>query len=65
VSFLNKGSILQKLNEIPENSKVKIDGTDSKAIDFDVIEIIKDFQINAKNKNIEVTTEGIKIETEA
>lgn len=62
VSFLNKGSILQKLNEIPKNSHVNIDGTESKVIDFDVVEIIKDFQISAKNKNIKVTTTGINIE---
>jgi len=41
VSFLNKGGILQKLNEIPENSKVLIDATLSKFIHQDVIEIIQ------------------------
>jgi SulP family sulfate permease len=59
VSFLNKGSILQMLNHIPENSKVIIDGTKSKSIHYDVIDIIKDFEINAKTKNITVETKGI------
>lgn len=61
VSFLNKGSILQILKNIPENSKVIIDGSKSTCIDFDVIEVIKDFQINAKSKNISLTIKGINL----
>lgn len=52
VSFLNKGSIIHELNEIPENSEVIIDASKSKTIDPDVMETIKDFLTNAKFKNI-------------
>src|SRR5690606_2656196 len=36
VTFLNKGVIINALNEIEENSKVVIDGTRTKYIDQDV-----------------------------
>jgi MFS superfamily sulfate permease-like transporter len=61
VSFLNKGSILQMLNHIPQNSKVVIDGTKSKFVHFDVVEIIRDFMTNAPSKNILVELKGIAI----
>jgi SulP family sulfate permease len=54
VSFFNKASILKALNSIPKNSKVVIDCTHSKSISYDVVELIKDFEINAKTKNIEL-----------
>ena len=62
VSFLNKGGILKKLNEIPENSKVLIDASKSKYIHQDVIEIIQDYTIRAKTmKNIQIEVKGIPI----
>jgi carbonic anhydrase len=62
VSFLNKASIKELLSkEIPENSKVILDGSNSKFIDFDVLETIKDFvNIQAKEKNIEAEVIGLK-----
>ncbi len=60
VSFLNKGGILQMLNEIPENSKVLIDASLSKFIHQDVIEIIQDYTVHAKTmKNIQVEVIGL------
>lgn len=62
VSFLNKGGILQKLNDIPENSKVLIDASRSKFIHQDVIEIIQDYEIHAKTmKNIAVEVKGLSL----
>lgn len=58
VSFLNKGSILQTLNHLPDNSKVIINGEKARAVHPDVLEIIDDFKLNAKNRNIEVICEG-------
>jgi MFS superfamily sulfate permease-like transporter len=52
VSFLNRASILQTLNHLPENSQVEIDASKSKIIDHDVLELIYDFQENAKHRNI-------------
>ena len=58
VSFFNKASVIKELEEIPANSKVIIDCSKSKAIAHDVLELIKDYEIHAKTKNI--TVEKIK-----
>jgi len=54
VSFFNKASVIRELEEIPENSKVVIDCTNSKSIDYDVVELIKNYENNAKTRNITV-----------
>lgn len=54
VSFLNKASLRRKLEEIPPESYVIIDGTRSKFIDHDISETIEDFQETAKFRNITV-----------
>ena len=56
VSFFNKASVLKALDVIPKNSKVIIDCTHSKSISYDVVEIIQNYKINAKTKNIMVET---------
>ena len=58
VSFFNKANVVNALEAIPPNSKVIIDCTNSKSIAYDVIELIKNYEINAKTKNI--TVEKIK-----
>jgi SulP family sulfate permease len=58
-SFLNKGSILKTLNELKPGSNVVIDASKSKVIDHDVIEVIRDFTVNAKRRNITVEVVGI------
>jgi MFS superfamily sulfate permease-like transporter len=52
VSFLNKASIVLTLDHLPDNSKVIIDGSKSTFIDYDVLEVIQDFKIAAKDRNI-------------
>ncbi len=54
VSFFNKASVIKSLDDIPANSKVIIDCSRSKSIAYDVVELIKDYESNAKNKNITV-----------
>lgn len=56
VSFLNKGGILQALNSIPANSKIIIDASKTISIDYDVVELIRDFSEGAKYKGIKVET---------
>ena len=58
VSFFNKASVVKALEAIPENSKVIIDCSNSKSIAYDVLDLIKDYESNAKSKNI--TVEKIK-----
>jgi SulP family sulfate permease len=53
VSFFNKASIIDTLDLILENSAVIIDFSKSKSI-ARCFEIIRDFEINAKTKNIDV-----------
>ena len=52
VSFFNKASVLQALESIPANSKVIIDCSNSKSIAHDVLELIKEYEVNAKTKKI-------------
>lgn len=54
VSFFNKASVLKALDAIPVNSKVIIDCTKSKSIAHDVVELIQNYESNAKTKNITV-----------
>lgn len=54
VSFLNKGAILRELDSIPENTVLELDIRNNKYIDYDVIEVLEDFIIKAKEKNIDI-----------
>lgn len=61
VSFLNKAAIKSTLNEIPENSKVVIDASDTVYIAHDVLDLIEEFRsIKAKEENIKVKLVGFK-----
>ena len=61
VSFLNKGRILQQLQLIPEDTRVVIDGSQSKVVDFDVREILRDYCSGAAARNIAVEVRGITL----
>jgi MFS superfamily sulfate permease-like transporter len=43
VSFLNKAALKQTLSDLPSNSNVIIDAGNTVYIDFDIIQLIKDF----------------------
>ncbi len=61
VSFLNKAAIRETLDHMPENSKVVIDASNTHYIDFDVLELIKEFRdIKAPLKNIHLQLNGFK-----
>jgi len=51
VSFLNKVSIMKTLRDIPENSKVIIDYSKSKSLAYDVVEVLAQYEENAKLRN--------------
>ncbi len=59
VSFLNKGNILRTLNELPQGSNVVVDGSYTKIIDHDVIDVIRNFMITGARRNITVTATNI------
>ncbi len=61
VSFLNKAAIKSTLGSIPSGSKLIIDASQTKYIDFDVVELIKNFRnVQALDKEIELTLKGFK-----
>jgi len=61
VSFLNKSSIKDTLNKIPENSKVVINASATVYIAHDVLDLIREFKkIKAKELNINVKLVGFK-----
>ena len=60
VSFLNKAAIQVTLTSIPESSHVIIDGTNSRYIDVDVLEIIHNYKHNAFTKGIIVELQNVK-----
>jgi MFS superfamily sulfate permease-like transporter len=61
VSFLNKAAIKQTLTDLPENCKVIIDAGNTVYIDYDVLQLIRDFvNQGAKDKNILVRLKNFK-----
>ncbi|WP_207515790.1 SulP family inorganic anion transporter [Longitalea luteola] len=61
VSFLNKASIKMTLQHLPAHSKVIIDASNAKYIDFDVLELIREFKdIQAPEKQIDCQLMGFK-----
>lgn len=60
VSFLNKAAIQVTLTNIPKESTVVIDGSNSRYIDQDVLETINNFKHNAYTKGIIVQLQDIK-----
>jgi len=61
VSFLNKASIRSTLDQFPAKSSVIIDATNSQYIDYDVLELIKEFKdIKAPLKDIRCELKGFK-----
>ena len=55
VTFINKASIQRTLSQIPDSSKVIIDASKTINIDYDVLEIIEEFEVNAKHRDIDLT----------
>ena len=61
VSFLNKAAIRETLDQLPAASTVVIDASNTTYIDFDVLELIKEFRdIKAPVKDIKSKLVGFK-----
>ena len=54
VTFFNKGAILKELDNLPENSFLELDVRKTKYLDNDIIEILEDFALKAKERNINI-----------
>jgi MFS superfamily sulfate permease-like transporter len=59
VSFLNKVRINRVLHEMPAGATVTVDGTRSRYIDPDVVELLHEFRTRASIKNITLRLRGI------
>jgi MFS superfamily sulfate permease-like transporter len=60
VSFLNKVKLRDALDKIPEYSVLTIDGTECNFIDYDILEIISEYENKAHDRHIEVHLNGIE-----
>lgn len=64
VSFLNKGAILRELNNLPDNTYLELDVRKTIRLNYDILEILDEFAIKAKNKNITIKLISEKGEVE-
>jgi MFS superfamily sulfate permease-like transporter len=60
VTFLNKVKLKKALDEVPEHSILTIDGSNCNFIDYDILEIISEFENKAKDRHITLYTIGIE-----
>jgi MFS superfamily sulfate permease-like transporter len=60
VTFLNKVKLKEALDKIPEYSVLTIDGSECNFIDYDILEIISEFDHKAHDKHIELHLNGIQ-----
>lgn len=60
VTFLNKVSLRKILDEVAEYSVLTIDGSDCNFIDYDILEIISEFENKAHDRHIELHLIGIE-----
>lgn len=54
VTFFNKGAIMRELEDIPKGSFLEIDVLKTRYLDNDIIEVMEDFLIKAKNRSINI-----------
>ncbi len=54
VTFFNKGAILKELDNLPNDSYLDLDVRKTRFLDFDIIEILDDFVVKAKERNINI-----------
>ena len=60
VTFLNKVNLRKALDQIPEYSELTIDGSDCNFIDYDILEIISEYENKAIDREIKVNLKGIQ-----
>ncbi len=60
VTFLNKVKLRDALEDIPEGSQLTIDASHCNFIDYDILEIISEYDNKARDRNISVELINIK-----
>jgi hypothetical protein len=48
------------LDDVPENSVLTIDGNDCNFIDYDILEIISEYENKARERHIQLQLKGIE-----
>jgi MFS superfamily sulfate permease-like transporter len=54
VTFFNKGAILKELDRLPNDTFLELDVRKTRYLDNDIIEILEDFALKAKERNIDI-----------
>ena len=54
VTFFNKGAILKELDQLQRESYLELDVTKTRYLDNDIVEILEDFNLKARNRDIDV-----------
>ncbi|AYN65910.1 SulP family inorganic anion transporter [Euzebyella marina] len=54
VTFFNKGAILNELDKLPRNTFLEVDVMKTRYLDNDIIEILEDFIIKARERQIDI-----------
>lgn len=54
VTFFNKGAILKELDSLPRDTYLELDLIKTRYLDNDIIEILEDFSVKAKERNIDI-----------
>ena len=54
VTFFNKGAILKELDNLPNDTYLELDVRKTRYLDQDIIEILEDFVIKARERNIQI-----------
>lgn len=54
VTFFNKGAILKELDSLPRDTYLELDLLKTRYLDVDIIEILDDFSVKAKERNIDI-----------
>lgn len=54
VTFFNKGAILKELYSLPRDTYLEIDVRNTTYLDNDIIEILEDFSVKAKDRHIDI-----------
>jgi len=55
VTFFNKAAVKRELDELPEGTELELDVRKTTFMDFDIIEILDEFKIKAKSRDIDIT----------
>lgn len=59
ISFLHKRKVIETLESVPGNTILEIDGSRTQFIDPDILDVIRDFAEECKDKNIKLIIGGI------